>query len=104
MTIIVFKVVPLIFQRVKGFVLDFPTCSTTPHQLMNIVFCNMYVGYPTTITFLPFLCYKSLFKNVCFYIFMAIVENVVISKSILMDNPFFILKFVGFNLVLISPL
>ena len=42
-----FKMVTLTFQRVKGFVFYFPSCSTRFDQRGDVVFINIDIGHPT---------------------------------------------------------
>ena len=46
-TEVVFKMVPLVLQGVKGFVFDFPTCTGASYQFFDIAFVNEDIGYPT---------------------------------------------------------
>ncbi len=41
-----FKMITLILQGIEGFILDLPTGTTTPHELISILFCNSKICNP----------------------------------------------------------
>ena len=46
MTKIMFEMVPLIFQGIKGLILNFPPSPAASNQIFDIFFANWYIGYP----------------------------------------------------------
>ncbi len=48
--VVVFKVVALCFQRVKGFVFNFPLCAGSSHDFCHVLLGELYIGYPCITT------------------------------------------------------
>src|SRR5262249_2120877 len=49
MPIVVFKMIPLVFQRIERFVFDLPPGSSSPHEVKDVALAHAYVRYPTEV-------------------------------------------------------
>jgi len=45
--VVVRKVIALVFQRIAGFIVDFPPGSSSPHALIHVALTHADVGHPT---------------------------------------------------------
>ena len=61
---IVFQVVALVLECVKGFIFDLPSCPTTFDQLDNVVFGDGDIGYPAVVVGYLFAVEYGVFKVV----------------------------------------
>jgi hypothetical protein len=48
-SVVMFEVVPLILERIEGFILDFPAGPSTSHQVKNVEFGHRQVGNPAKV-------------------------------------------------------
>ena len=51
---IMLELVALVFERVKGFVLNLPSGASSTHYFINIFVCNFVIRGPATVTFVNF--------------------------------------------------
>ena len=48
-SVVMFKVVTLILEGIEGFIFDFPTGTSTPHQVKNVDFGYRQIGNPAKV-------------------------------------------------------
>src|SRR5262247_630302 len=49
MPIVVFKIIPLVFQRIERFVFDLPPGSSSPHEVKDVTLAHAQVRHPTEV-------------------------------------------------------
>ena len=54
MTVIMLKVIPLVFQGIKRFVFNTPPGTPGSHEVKHVIIRNRYIGDPTESLHLPF--------------------------------------------------
>src|SRR6266481_1155905 len=86
MTIVVVKIIPLIFQGVERLIFDFPPRSPTPHQLVDIGLGHSQVRHPAEVLFLV-QAHFPILNKVDAHVCARVVEWHVIHEPETMDKP-----------------
>nr|QNO43996.1 hypothetical protein GKJEMOOG_00001 [Methanosarcinales archaeon ANME-2c ERB4] len=93
MSIVVLKVVSLVFERVKCLVLNFPACSAATHDFRNIAFSYRYIRDPTEMQRF-FGCSFPVFYKIHQQILVRCIQRYLIDKTELINSIFiFIFNF-----------
>jgi hypothetical protein len=49
MAVVVFKIIPLVFQRIERFVFDLPPGASSPHEVKDVALAHAQVRHPTEV-------------------------------------------------------
>jgi len=86
MTKVVLKLIPLILERIEGFVFDFPACPSPAHQVICVVPADGEVGDPAKMA--GFFAFDlPVFQKVDAHIGIRLVQRHIIEKTKAVDDP-----------------
>ena len=89
---VVFKMVALVFQRVKGFVFYLPSCPSSFDQSSDIFFIDSDVGHPTIAIGGLFISNDAVVKKVDLIGIFRAIERYIINSSAFMLAALFIVE------------
>src|SRR5215471_19848910 len=86
MTIVVLKVIALIFQRIERLIFDLPPRPATAHQAIDVACAYPHVGHPTEVLDLRVLSFPVL-DEIDVHVGIGGIERHLIDKPKAVDNP-----------------
>src|SRR6266446_4308195 len=85
MTIVVFKMIALVFQRIERLVCNLPPCAATPHEMNNVALVHSSIRYPTEVLDLG-IANLPVLDDLDAYVRMRCIEGHVIAQPKAMDK------------------
>src|SRR4029453_12383962 len=85
MPIVVFKMIPLVLQRIERFVFDLPPGSSSPHEVQDVALAYAQVCHPTEVLDLG-IADLPVIDEIDPYVYVRGIEGHIIDKPKAMDN------------------